>query len=114
MARFRIPVDMRAPLSGDVSQTINPWTWIFSPHNSSFSLFSIDIGPSGDPEVEAEVLDSVASYGRQIGRLQDVVAVLLARLEAGEELKGKDLAAAEDFKALLRDIDKVKIRRRRG
>jgi hypothetical protein len=114
MARFRIPVELRSALSGDVTQTINPWTWIFSPQNSSFSLFSIDIGPSGDPGVEAEVLDSVASYGRQIGRLQEVVAMLLARLEASEQLQGKDLAAAEDFKALMRQIETVKLRRQVG
>lgn len=109
MERFQIPVcPFNAPLSGDVNQTFNPWTWTFAPQNSSFSLFSIDLGPSENPEVEADVLRNVASYGRQIGRMQEVVSILLDRLEETEKLQGAERAAVEDFRTLMRDIAKVK------
>ena len=108
MARFRLP------LSGDVTQTINPWTWIFSPQASQFGLVNIDLGPSGDPDVEAEILSDIASYGRQIGRLQDVMGILIDRLEKSEVLAGSDKDAVEDFRALMRDIQRVKIRHANG
>ncbi|OQP86225.1 hypothetical protein BTR14_10985 [Rhizobium rhizosphaerae] len=113
MARFVLqqPLSLHQPFSGDVTQTINPWTWVFSPQNVQIGLFNIDLGPSGDPQVEAEVLRDVASYGRQIGRCQDVLAMLLDRLEAVETLQGADRDAAEDFRSLLREIGKVKKRK---
>ncbi|MCF3642242.1 hypothetical protein LXM94_19925 [Rhizobium sp. TRM95111] len=107
MARFRMP------LSGDVVQSINPWTWIFSPSNSQISLFHIDLGPSGDPDVEAEVLSDVASYGRQIGRMQDVLLVLVDRLEKAGGLSEREEVAIGDFKALTREIDGIKRRHER-
>lgn len=104
MARFRLP------LSGDVTQTINPWTWVFNPQAAQIGLINIDLGPSSNPAVEAEVLRDVASYGKQIGRLQEVVAVLIDRLEKSEALTGQDKDVMEDFRALLREIEEVKER----
>lgn len=104
MARFRMPI------VGGLTQSINPWTWVFSPQGSQIGLVNIDFGPSGNPEVEAEILSDIASYGRQIGRLQDVMAVLIDRLEKSETLAGKDRDAVEDFRSLMREIEKVKAR----
>ncbi|QRM53148.1 hypothetical protein [Sinorhizobium sp. BG8] len=108
MARFQLP------LSGDVTQTINPWTWVFSPGNTSFSLFSFDLGPSSNPEVEGEILRDVASYGRQIGRIEDALAVLLTRFGRPEDLSQEEQEALEDFDALMREIQAVKRRHRRS
>lgn len=57
------PVD--APLSGDVSQ----WFRIFSP---------TIVNGEGDPELEREIVENVATYGKQIGELTDVVLALAA------------------------------------
>ncbi len=59
----------KLPLSGDVTQTINPWTWMFNPVGSQFGLVNISLGKSSNPDVEQEVLEDVASYGKQLGRL---------------------------------------------
>ena len=62
MATFKMP------LSGDVVQSINPWTAFFSPIGSQLGVININLGQSSDPDVEAEVLSDVGTYGKQIGR----------------------------------------------
>ena len=54
----------RLPLSGNVTQTINPWTWFFNPVGSQVGLVNIELGQSAKPAVEEEVLTDVASYGK--------------------------------------------------
>ncbi len=102
------------PFSGNVSQSINPWTWVFSPSGSQTGLFNfnIDLGPSSDPSVELEILASVASYGKQIGRMQDVVAILLERLPK-DSITAEEQDAIDDFSALSHEISKVKKKKRR-
>lgn len=56
----------RAPLSGDVNQRITaPW---FSP--------SLTVNYQGDPKIEDRVVTEVASYGKQIGWLSEIVLAL--------------------------------------
>ena len=62
------------PLSGDVTQGIAP---------------SLSVDLQGIPEVEHEVITSVASYGAQLGKLTE--AVLLLAEKAGVE--GDEIAA---------------------
>jgi hypothetical protein len=72
MADFKVAL---AP--GQLTQTINPWSWTFG----DFSLFTVNLGQSGDPGFEAGVLDKVGSYGRQLGRMGEAMAVVLAHLD---------------------------------
>jgi hypothetical protein len=51
----------RLPLSGNVTQSINPWTWLFNPVGSQIGLVNIELGQSSNPAVEEEVLSDVAS-----------------------------------------------------
>jgi hypothetical protein len=56
----------RLPLSGDVNQRITaPW---FSP--------TLTVNYAGDPAVEDRVVTEVASYGKQLGWLNDIVLAL--------------------------------------
>jgi len=56
----------RSPLSGDVNQRITaPW---FSP--------SLTVNYAGDPAIEDRVVTEVASYGKQLGWLNDIVLAL--------------------------------------
>jgi hypothetical protein len=56
----------RGPLSGDVNQRITaPW---FSP--------SLTVNYAGDPKIEDRVVTEVASYGRQLGWLTEIVLAL--------------------------------------
>ena len=46
------------PLSGDVNQAINPWSWTFGSASSQVGMVNINLGRSSDPELEQEVLDT--------------------------------------------------------
>ena len=56
----KLDPDSAAPFSGDVAQNINPWQWIAKVMGNQFSLFTVNLGHSSAPEVEAEILDNVA------------------------------------------------------
>ena len=56
----------KLPLSGDVVQSINPFTAWMSPVGSQFGLININLGQSSEPKVEEEVLSDVGTYGRQL------------------------------------------------
>ncbi len=86
-----------------LTQTINPWAWSFG----QVGLFNINLGSSGDPKVEALILDEVGSYGRQLGRLSDVIEVLVARLDRNTLTK-PELDAVEAFEQQLKDVRQVK------
>lgn len=94
----------RLPLSGNVTQTINPWTWIFNPSGGQFGLVNIELGQSSDPAVEEEVLSDVASYGKQLGRIEDALLLLVARVEKAGALSDDEQKA---FAALKQMTDRV-------
>jgi hypothetical protein len=104
---------VRLPLSGDVAQTINPWTLLFNPIGSQLGLVNIDLGQSSDPQVEREVLAEVASYGKQIGRIQDALMVLVKRLEPEGGWSEQEQAAIDDLACLVREVGNVKRRHHR-
>lgn len=91
---------VRLPLSGNVTQDFRPFDI------GNFSIFSVNVGRSNAPEVEEAVLE-VASYGRQLGRMGEA---LLAVIESdpGREFSIAQKIAIEDFKAMLREIARVK------
>ena len=69
--------ELKLPLSGNVSQLISPWTAWFSALGSQIGLVNIHLGQSSAPEVERDILNEVGSYGKQLGRVGDVLIVLL-------------------------------------
>jgi hypothetical protein len=64
----------KLPLSGDVVQSINPFTAFMT--GGQFGLININLGQSSEPDVEADVLSDVATYGEQLGRIGDALIVL--------------------------------------
>jgi len=84
-----------------LTQSILPG-WNFA--GAQFGLFNIDLGQSGDPAFEREVLDRVGSYGRQLGRLGEALAVLIEHLD-GQPLSDKDKAV---LKIALGQIEQIK------
>ena len=70
-------------------QAINPWT--FSLDGSQLGLVNIDLGQTPNPQAERTILHEVGSYGRQLGRIGDVLEVILDHLK----LKDKNLEPAE-------------------
>jgi hypothetical protein len=103
---------MKLPLSGDVSQSIYPWSW-FVRGLGQLGLININIGTTPAPEVEDRILDEVGSYGRQIGRLSDALEVLVATLDRNS-LSPEQQAAISAFESQLNAVRGVKATAGRG
>ena len=101
------------PLSGNVSQTINPWTWYGQLMAGQVGLVNINLGKSRDPALERQILEDVGSYGRQIGQLGDALEAVLAHLPVDQwDAPARDAVAA--FRYQLAEIKRLKNGRRRG
>ncbi len=98
----------RLPLSGNVTQSINPWTWFFNPVGSQVGLVNIELGQSSNPAIEEEVLSDVASYGKQLGRIEDALLVLLAHFRPDRPLTADEDAAIAALRAMVEQIATVK------
>lgn len=107
MANFQLP------LSGDVSQAINPWTWFTKVVGGQYGLVNINLGKSTDPELEQQILDDVGSYGRQLGQLGDALEAVLANLKTDSwSDEGKEAVAA--FRLQMAAVRRLKEGRRRS
>jgi hypothetical protein len=92
----------KLPLSGDVSQWINPITSWWSGNQ-----ISVNLGESGSPEAEAEILRRVGSYGRQLGKIDDVLTVLITHLDR-TSLSPLETEAINEFEDMAKQIGKIK------
>ena len=60
--------------------------------NWSFNLFNVNLGASSNAAVEQEALETVGSYGRQIGHLAEALELIVGKLQL---LDSKDLSQKE-------------------
>jgi hypothetical protein len=97
---------MKLPLTGDVSQFIAPWSW-FVRQAGQIGLININVGNTPAPEVEAQVLDEVGSYGRQLGRLSEALEVLIGCLDRNTLTPDQQHAVAA-FESQLQAVRAVK------
>lgn len=102
----------RLPLSGNVTQSINPWTWMFNPVGSQVGLVNIELGQSSNPAAEEEILSDVASYGKQLGRIEEALSVLLEHFRPERALTLAEQAAIDDFRAIVTAVAAVKTQHR--
>ncbi|MEP4033458.1 hypothetical protein [Roseibium polysiphoniae] len=101
--------EFRLPLSGDVTQAINPWFDMFKAFGSQFGLININLGRSPAPEIEQKVLQEVGSYGRQLGRMGDALNVLIEKLEPKlGDLTKEERLALDAFRVMQAEIDQIK------
>jgi hypothetical protein len=89
--------NIRLPASGDVRMDYSPWTnWGWS------------ASVAGDPDVERELFTTVALPGKQLGKLTDIVTILLKLAEqTHKELEKDDPEQAikiREFKKMVSDI----------
>jgi hypothetical protein len=96
----------KLPLSGDVVQSINPFTAFMT--GGQFGLVNINLGQSSEPKVEEEVLSDVATYGKQLGRIGDALIVLLSHFHPHSPLTSEESAAIDALKDMLEKIARVK------
>ena len=101
------------PFTGDVTQSINPWTWFIKSVGNQFGFININLGKSADPELEQQILDEVGTYGRQLGQMGDALNVLLNRLQPGS-LDPDEQQAVDAFRLHLAQISQLKARRPRS
>ncbi|MGH8930492.1 MAG: hypothetical protein ACRDZO_07620 [Egibacteraceae bacterium] len=87
------------PLSGDVSQTINPWAIWLRSANQQLGFITI-------PEVERRIIEEVASYGRQLGWIIEALEVVISRLDR-DGLIGPERAALDQFSDLAGRVERV-------
>ena len=90
--------DVNLPLSGAVTQAFAPW---------AANYITINLGNSSSPDTEKAIL-SIASYGKQLGRIGDALIVLLRHLPADASLSADERDALDDLKTMLREIATVK------
>ena len=79
-----------------LAQTINPWTVNINSNNSSA------------PDTEQTVL-ARHSYGRQLGRVSDVVSLLVDQLESRNPALADDKRVAQ-FRELRTEIEAIKLK----
>jgi hypothetical protein len=96
----------KLPLSGDVVQSINPFTAFMT--GGQFGLVNINLGQSSEPKVEEEVLTDVATYGKQLGRIGDALIVLLDHFHPRKPLTADEKDAIDALKTMLEKIADVK------
>jgi hypothetical protein len=100
----------RQPLSGDVWQAINPWSWWLESTGQQVGFINIYRTEAGDPEQELEIVENVASYGKQLGRIVEALSIVLrhgsfSSLEPDEELaKRRFLEMADEISAIKGDF----------
>jgi hypothetical protein len=96
MPDFSLPLSL--PFSGNVTQSINPWT------------FNVNLGTSSNPAVEEQVLSDVASYGKQLGRIGDALLVLVSHFRPDRPLTHAEQKSIADLKRMLDEIADVRRR----
>ena len=96
----------KLPLSGDVVQSINPFTAFMT--GGQFGLVNINLGKSSEPKVEEEVLSDIATYGKQLGRIGDALIVLIAHFHPDKPLTPDEAKAIAALKTMLNEIANVK------
>lgn len=76
--------------------------------NWGFSMFSINLGSSSNPEIEFEILQNVGSYGKQLGRLAEALELVIRQLNL---LEAKDLSEKEidKLQAFLGDVSDTRM-----
>ena len=84
----------RLPLSGAVNQRITaPW---FSP--------SLTVNYAGDPAIEDRVVTEVASYGKQLGWLNEIVLALAKKQSVPQETLNRLEKAVQEIETIKKEI----------
>jgi hypothetical protein len=76
----------------NLDQVINPWSF-WNNSFSQFGLININYTASRDPQMEKTIITNVASYGRQLGRIMDVLNLLIEK-----DLDGATLTPSQQEK----------------
>lgn len=95
------------PLSGDVTQAINPWSWWTSSMQQT-GFININQMQSSNPQLEREILENVAGYGRQLGRIIEALCVVCEKGLDQSRLDEAERKAVKCFQGMAADIAALK------
>lgn len=73
METVYLPLQMAPMAPAHLNQPILP--------NWSFNLFNVNMGASTNAAIEQEALQTVGSYGKQIGHLAEALEVIIGKLQ---------------------------------
>ena len=90
-------------------QAINPMS--FYQQGAQFGFINIDLGNTGESDLERKLLDRVGSYGKQLGRIGDALEVILKHVKLGD-LKPEEQDALDILKGQLAAVRQVKAEQR--
>lgn len=93
----------KLPLSGDVSQWISAWGEAVG----QIGVFNINTVNSANPRLERDIGINY-SYGRQLGRILDVLTPMVATYAGTTEGTQIDQKKLDEFNAMVADIQKLK------
>jgi hypothetical protein len=102
--------DMNWPLSGDVSQWINP-TWWLGSFGQQLGFINVNQVNSGDPQLERRIVEQVGSYGRQLGWVTEALDTVVSCIgDAGltEKLNDEQRLALDRLRQLVDRIEQIK------
>nr|WP_321984983.1 hypothetical protein [uncultured Lichenicoccus sp.] len=104
--------DVNLPVSIPLAAAYRNWLSMFNAYGNTYGnqtgLINVMLGTSTNPAVEQQVVSDVGSYGKQLGRIGDVVAVLLRHLPHDVKLSAEDQRAVTDLKSMLNEIANIK------
>ncbi|HVM81029.1 MAG TPA: hypothetical protein VMU06_18555 [Stellaceae bacterium] len=103
--------ELNLPLSGAVTQLFKAWALLFTSFANQVGLVNINVAKSSDPQAEVEILSDVASYGKQLGRIEDFLVVLLRHSIPSDGLLPEEQKAISALKRMLDDVADVRERR---
>ena len=89
-----------------LAQMINPLFWLPS-GTGQIGFINISGAASSKPEVEADIIENVATYGRQLGRISDLLEAMLRHVDH-KQWKGGDAQALRGFEDMMAKIAAVK------
>ncbi|PIR38034.1 MAG: hypothetical protein COV35_07270 [Alphaproteobacteria bacterium CG11_big_fil_rev_8_21_14_0_20_39_49] len=103
----------KSPFSGDVTQAINPWQWWGEQWgNNSASLINITNYKSEAPATEAAIIEGVAGYGMQLGKIIYALEVVIETLPSSNSLNKEQKDAVKEFKEMAAKIEETKKQKR--
>jgi len=102
-----IPASLfKLPLSGDVTQAINPWNWWLR-MMSQIGFININLTKSSDPRMERQIIENVAGYGKQLGRIIEALDAMVHHTDS-TGWSAEQKKAIEEFTDIAREVAAVK------
>jgi hypothetical protein len=108
-----------SPFGGNVDQAIRTWWFPWSDFLNSITgqeqiglINIINEQQAGNVEKEERIVAGVASYGKQLGRINDALNVLISRMDISQiddsDLHQDERRALEDFSKMFKEIAAAK------